>query len=155
MTSAFFSMSVACWALVLGLYRGLPQLARSRLGLGLLGVWALGVLIAMIFPTDVEGAPQTVAGTIHRMNGPLAFLSLTLGVLLVSLRFKRDETWHPFHRPALILSAVMLAEFIAVPAAMATGSGLAGLAQRFFLVTFVIWFVLTAARLRAAALRLR
>jgi hypothetical protein len=67
----------------------------------------------------------------------------------VSRRFKHDEKWRPFHRSALILSVGMLAAFIATPIAMATESGLAGIAQRIFLVVFATWFWLTAARLRS------
>jgi hypothetical protein len=66
MTSAFFGMSLASFALVIGLYQGISQRARSWIGLGLLGVWGVGVLIAMSFPIDPEGATQTVPGTIHR-----------------------------------------------------------------------------------------
>ena len=149
MTSAFFSMSLASWALIIGLYQGIPGPARSRLGLALLGLWAMGLLIAMIFPIDADGAAQTTAGTIHAINGPLIFLSLTVSVILVSQRFKYDAIWRPFHPLARLLSLVMLAEFISVPLAMVTKSGLAGLAQRFFLITFVTWFILTAARLRS------
>jgi hypothetical protein len=145
-------MSVASWALVIGLYQGVSQPARSRIGLGLLGLWAVGVLIAMLFPIDLEGAPQTISGTVHRMNGPLTFLSLTAGVILVSRRFKHDETWRPFHRTALILSLVMLAAFIGTFLSIATESGFAGLTQRIYLATFVTWFLLTAARLRSMAL---
>jgi bacteriorhodopsin len=152
MTSAFFSMSLASWALVIALYEGVSQPARSRLGLGLLGLWAVGILIAMIFPIDAEGTPQTMPGAIHRINGPLAFLSLTVSMILVSRRFKQDEQWRPLHRPALILSLIMLVEFLGVPLAIATESGFAGLAQRIYLVTFVTWFLLTATRLRTAAL---
>jgi len=151
MTSAYFSMSLASWALVIGLYQGVPRPAQSRIGLSLLGIWAVGLLIAMLFPIDLDGAPQTMAGTIHAINGPLTFLSLTLGVILVSWRFKHHTEWRPFHRLAVILSLIILLESIAVPVAMATESGLAGLAQRIFLVTFVTWSVLTAARLRSIA----
>jgi uncharacterized membrane protein YozB (DUF420 family) len=151
MTSAFFSMSLASFALVIGLYQGVSQRARSRIGLALLGIWAVGVLIAMIFPIDPEGAPQTISGTIHRINGPLTFLSLTAGTILVSRRFKQDEKWRPFHRTALILSLVMLAVFIATFVNIATGSGFAGLCQRIFLAAFVTWFFLTATRLRSIA----
>jgi bacteriorhodopsin len=105
----------------------------------------------MSFPIDPEGAPQTLSGTIHRINGPLAFLSLTAGTILVSRRFKQDGLWRPFHRPALILSLLMLAVFVATFLNIATGSGLAGLCQRIFLAVFVTWFVLTAARLRSFA----
>jgi bacteriorhodopsin len=107
----------------------------------------------MLFPIDLDGAPQTMAGTIHAINGPLTFLSLTLGVILVSWRFKHHTGWRPFHRLAVILSLVMLLEFVAVPVAMATESGLAGLIQRIFLVTFVTWFIVTAMRLRSIAIQ--
>ena len=152
MTSAFFSMSLGSFALVIGLYREVPQPARSRIGLGLLGLWAVGVLIAMTFPIDLEGAPQTISGTIHGINGPLAFFSLTGGVTLVSRRFKQDEKWRPFHRTALTLSLIMLAAFIATFLNIATESGFAGLCQRIFLAAFVTWFFLTAVRLRSIAI---
>jgi uncharacterized membrane protein YozB (DUF420 family) len=151
MTSAFFSVSLATFALVTGLYRGVSRAARSRIGLGLLGVWGVGVLIAMIFPIDPEGAPQTISGTIHRINGPLSFLSLTAGAILVSRRFKHDETWRPFHRSALVLSLIMLTVFVATVVNNATGSGFAGLCQRIYLVALVTWFLLTAKRLRSIA----
>jgi hypothetical protein len=149
MTSAFFSMSLGSFALVIGLYRAVSQRARSGIGLGLLGIWAVGALIAMSFPIDAEGAPQTISGTIHRINGPLGFLSLTAGTILVSRRFKQDRLWRPKHRTAVILSLVMLAAFIATFLSIATVSGFAGLCQRIYLVAFVTWFLLTAARLRA------
>jgi hypothetical protein len=152
MTSAFFSMSVASLALVIGLHRAVSPPARSRMGLGLLGLWGVGVLIAGIFPIDLEGTPQTISGTIHRINGPLTFLSLTAGAILVSRRFKQDEKWRPFYRSALILSWVMLAEFVAVGLTIATASGFPGLGQRIFIATFVTWLLLTAARLRSVAL---
>jgi hypothetical protein len=152
MTSAFFSMSVATLALVIGLYHGLSQPARSRIGLALLGAWAVGVLIAMLFPIDLQGAPQTVSGMIHRINGPLAFLSLTAGTIFVSRRFKQDERWRPFRRSALVLSMVMLAAFIGTFLSLVTQSGFAGLAQRIDLAAVVTWMLLTATRLRSVAL---
>jgi uncharacterized membrane protein YozB (DUF420 family) len=153
MTSAFFSVSLGSLALVAGLYQGVSQQARSRIGLVLLGIWGVGVLIAMLFPIDPEGAPQTISGTIHGINGPLAFLSLTAGAILVSRRFKQDEKWRPFHSTALILSLVMLAAFIATFVNIATDSGFAGLCQRIFLAAFATWFFLTAMRLRSIATR--
>jgi hypothetical protein len=149
MTSAFLSMSVATWALIVGLYQGVPPWARSRVGLVLLGIWGVAALVAMTFPIDLEGAPQTLSGTIHRINGPLGFLSLTIGIILVSWRLKHDESWRPFHRTALILSLVILTAFIAGGVSIAAESGFAGLAQRVDLAAVVTWYLLTAARLRS------
>lgn len=154
MTSAFLSLSLASLALVIGLYQGVIPQARSRIGLGLLGIWVVGVLIAMIFPIDLEGAPQTMSGTIHRINGPLTFLSLCFGAMFVSRCFARDGHWRSLHRFAFILSVVMLTAFILVGLNIATGSGFVGLFQRVVLATFVTWFVLVAMRLRAVATKL-
>ncbi len=152
MTSAFFSMSVASFALVLGLAHAVSQPARSRIGLALLGLWGVGVLIAMVFPLNPVGTPPTLSSIIHRINGPFAFLSLTAGVIVVSRCLKRDETWRPLHRPALILSLIMLAAFIAIMLNIATEAGFVGFAQRTYLAAFATWFLLTAARLRSVAL---
>ena len=57
MTSALFVFSLAQGALILGLYQTLSVPARSRVGLALLGVWAVGNLIAALFLPDQPGAP--------------------------------------------------------------------------------------------------
>ena len=152
MTSAFFSMSVASFALVIALYQALPGQARSRIGLGLLGAWAVGVLIAMIFPMDADGAPQTISGTIHDAAGPPTFLSLSAGMILVTLAFQRDEKWRPLYRAALILALVFLGAFIATFLSFIKGSEFLGLTQRIALATAVTWMLLIAARLRSLAL---
>jgi hypothetical protein len=153
MTSAFFSMSVASFALVVALYQGVPQPARSRLGLALLTGWAVGVFIAMIFPMDADGAPQTISGTIHQTAGPLTFLTLTLGMILLSWRFRQDAKWLPLYRTALVLSLVMLVAFLATFIGFVTGAGFMGLTQRIALATAVTWMLLIAIRLRSLVLK--
>jgi hypothetical protein len=150
MTLAFVAMSLATWSLVIGLRRNLSKPAISPLGLGFLGVFGIGLLVAATFPTDLEGAPQTLAGTIHSINGSIAFLSLTVGTNLVSRRLKLDARWLPIHRVASVLALIMIPEFIAggVAAARETGGGIA---QRILLVTFSAWFFVVALRLRANA----
>lgn len=150
MTLAFLALSVSTWALVMGLGRDLSELARSRLGLGFLGVFGIGVLVAAIFPIDLEGAPQTLHGTIHSINGPLTFLSLVVGTNLVSRRLKHDERWQPIRRFASVLALIMIPEFLAGGLAAARETG-AGIAQRLLIVTFAAWFLLMAVRLRSTA----
>ncbi len=149
MTSALLGMALACLSLAAGLYRGVSEPARSRLGLALIGgVWVVGLLIAATFPIDLEGAPRTTSGTIHQINGPLGFLSLTIGVLLISLGFRHDEKWSALHRPTLVLALAMLALSIVNGASIRLGFGYPGLGQRILLAIFVTWFVLTAVHLR-------
>jgi hypothetical protein len=147
MTLAFFSISTASWALLIGLYRDLSQPARSWTGLGFVGAWAAGVLVAMIFPMDVEGAPKTLAGTIHDISGPVAFLGMSLGTTLISRRWKHDERWRPFWRAGWILSLVVWAGYIATFASFVLQAGVLGLVQRITLLAMVAWMLLAAARL--------
>jgi hypothetical protein len=133
MTLAFVAMSVSTWALVIGLRRDLSEPARSRLGLGLLGVFGIGLLVAASFPADLEGAPQTLHGTIHTISGALTFLSVVIGTNLVSRRLKQDERWQPIHRFASVLALIMIPVFLAGSAAAARETG-GGIAQRILLV---------------------
>ena len=150
MATAFFSMSVASFSLVIGLYYNMSQAARPRIGLVLLAIWGVGVLIAMTFPINPEGTELTITSTIHRINGPLTFLSLTAGTILVSRSFRRDENWQPFYRSALTISLIMFMTFIITGVNIATKSGFEGLCQRVFLVLFATWFILTTMHLRSA-----
>jgi hypothetical protein len=142
---------LATFALVIGLVQSLSPSVQSRVGLTLLGLWGARALIAMSFPIDRDGAPQTLAGTIHGINGQLTFLSATIGVFLLSWRFKQDDRWRPFHRTALILSLFLLAGFIGGFLSRALQLEIAGLMQRITLVVLVMWMLLTAAHLRAVA----
>ena len=55
MTSAFLSLSVGTWALVLGLRRDLRHSSPFRIGTTFLALWGVGLLVAATFPIDPEG----------------------------------------------------------------------------------------------------
>jgi hypothetical protein len=151
MSSAFLSMSVATVALIFALVRGMPESARSRIGTVLLGVWALGVLIAMIFPTDAPGAQETLPGRIHDSSGPLTFLSLCAAMLLMSWHLKRDDAWRPIYPTAMGLSLVFLAAFVGTFVSFVADLGFTGLTQRIALAAAVSWMVLMGAHLYSTA----
>jgi len=151
MTSAFFGLSLGSLALVIGLFSGVSHTGRSWIGLVLLAIWAVGILIAGIFPIEVSSYPQMNSGHIHVVASIWAFISLVLAALLLSWRFKKDDKWSSFHRPALIESLLMLLALVGLFRYINTGFG--GLSQRIFIVACLIWLLSTAARLRAAASR--
>jgi hypothetical protein len=152
MSLAFFSMSLGSFLLVYGLLQKLTKLAQSKTAIIFLGIWVLGPLIAMIFPIDLEGAPPTLHGTIHQIDGPLNFLSFTLGVFLITRRFKLDEKWKSIYFSGLILSMLMILLFIVTFVNFAADLGFIGLFQRIYLILFVAWFIMTAIRIRTISL---
>jgi hypothetical protein len=148
MTSALFALALGSLALVIGLWKGLPSAARSGLGLILLTIWGLGILIVGIFPTDLIDAPKTTSGNIHTLIALWSFLSLTLAVIPLSLRFRRDERWRSFHYTALVVALLTLVAFIGFMVTSTTK--VAGLSQRVFIAMVLLWLLLTAIHLRAA-----
>ena len=149
MTSASVALSLGSLALVSGLHQGVAWPARSRLGLVLLGIWSVGVLVAGIFRADLQGAPETTMGRIHELASGLSFLSLILATLLLSWRFKQDAQWSCFHQPALMLSLMILVALIAL--FLFNSTRFAGLSQRIFVITLLVWLLRTAAYLRHVA----
>jgi hypothetical protein len=123
------------------------QPARWRWGLALFGLWGVGVLVAMIFPMDIEGAPTTPAGIIHDVTGPVAFLSMSIGAFLISRRFQHDDLWRPLYRTALLLSLLLIAGYVATLVSFLMQSPILGLVQRFTLATLVIWMGLVASHM--------
>jgi hypothetical protein len=152
MISGLFALGLGSFAVVIGLYQGLSQPARSWVGLLLLGLWAVGTIVGAIFPTDLQGAPKTPSGSIHGTASFLSIIGLVSGTIALSRRFKKDERWKPFHRTALILSLVMLLTFIISVVGFILLSDFVGLIQRILIAAMFTWFLLTAARLRSIAI---
>lgn len=131
--STFFSLGLGSLALVLGLFQVMLPAVRSRIGLLLLGIWGVGifiagifpaneagstvphmttVLIAGIFPVEVEAYPETEFSFMHILAILGSFFSLTFAAILLSWGFKQDERWRRFHPLSLFLALVMLAVLI-------------------------------------------
>lgn len=148
MSTAFVFMSAGCFALLVGLYKGISRSSRSRAGLILLGIWAIGALIAMTFPIAPEGTLSNTVDKIHRTNGPITFLCLTLGTIFISVSFRRDENWRSIYYPALTLSIILLLIFVSVVINFSAGFRLEGILQRIYLIIFSTWFIIIALHLR-------
>jgi hypothetical protein len=131
--STFFSLGLGSLALVIGLYQGMPQSARSWIGLLLLVIWGMGMLIAGIFPAndggstvphmitvllagvfpvEVQATPETVFSFIHIIAILGSLFSLSLAAIVLSRRFKHEEKWRSIYRFSLILALVMIAASI-------------------------------------------
>jgi hypothetical protein len=146
MTSVFLSMSIACMALVAGLYKTMPATSQSRIGLALVVIFAIQALVAMFFPVNPTGTPITASGLVHRIIGPIGFLCFTIGALLISDSLKKDKQFDTVQRPARILSWLILAMFIITTVGLITQS-VGGLGQRILLALMVVWFILIALNL--------
>lgn len=153
MIIAFLALAMSEFALALGLYRGMMPASQSQVGMILLGIAGMGTLLAALFPTDVtpDDSPVTTVGVIHILASVSGFLCLLGAMFLLSRRFKKDEQWQSFSRPSAALARAALLAFIVFLVIQAMALPIGGIAQRMLIATFLLWILLTAARLRALA----
>lgn len=127
--STFFALGIGSLALGVGLAEAMLPSLRSWLGLLLLGIWGVGiflagifpandggstvphmttVLIAGIFPVQVEATPETKYSFIHILTILGSFFILAIASALLSWKFKQYGRWRSFPSISLILSLLML-----------------------------------------------
>jgi hypothetical membrane protein len=148
-TAADIGGGLAALALTLGLYLSIAPPGRSYVGLFLLGLYGVSVLLAGIFPIDVDGEATTI-GTIHNIVGNISFFGFPIAVILLSLGMGKDERWRSFRRPALALSMVIVLTVILTIVGSYLGIGY-GVTQRIFNVAVLVWMLLVALHLRSLA----
>lgn len=151
MTSAFLALSGACFMLMVGLAIDGPKSITARIGTGLLGVAAAGLIVTAIYKTDLPGAPYTRSGDIHEMTFRINTLSLIFGSLLLSLSFASSKAWRTFRSAALSLFGLVAIAVVIQFLTLHKGAPY-GLANRFFCVVMTLWLLVTSLRLRAVEL---
>jgi hypothetical membrane protein len=140
MTTTFFVLGLAIFAVAVALRNGQQSLRGARIGFGLLAVGALFVCLAGVFKDSLP----------HLFAGVVAFPSIVMAVLLLSWSFRRAADWRTIYRPTLFIALGMLAAFLS----MVVDVGMPGLQQRAFLFLFLLWLSIVIhrfVRVRAAA----
>ena len=129
------------------------------IGLVILGISAIGVIIAGIFVTDpifVSPDNSTFSGSMHSFGAMLDYTPVA--ALLISLSLCRLDVWRPMKK-VLFLSAIiaivaMLAFVLQIPQDGQFGPGvLAGLFGRFLILADIAWLIIIgihAAKLSAS-----
>ena len=133
MTTTFFVLGLAAFAVAAGL-RDVHQSSRSaRIGFGLLAVGGLGVCLAGVFEDFIP----------HAAASAVAFPSLILAALLLSWSFRRAPGWQAIYPATLLMALGMLGAL----SSMIAQVGMPGLQQRVFLGLVLLWLSVTADRL--------
>jgi hypothetical protein len=168
MKLSFVVRAVAALALVGAVSNLVPAAAQSELGLALLAVWGGGSLLLAAYDTDMPGDEPTAHGRGHAVIAFVAYVAVGVGSVLVSLKLGDAEATADVARwalPIALFAAVALvvqfAGFAAAardaaagaapgtpgaqPAAFGGLGRYAGLLQRVFLGSVMLWTALVAA----------
>src|SRR5215217_4097641 len=110
--AAFIALGVAGLALAFGLRRAVAPSRSLQAGSVLLGLFGIGWIVGGIFRDAPDLASlepvlqekiSPASTIIHGLGAFGGLFFLMAGVLVLSMAFKRDERWHPFWIPSLIL----------------------------------------------------
>ena len=156
---------VLCGVLVLCFAFGLRRVLRAGKGAVwgplLLGIFGLSLIIAGLFVTDPSlGYPpgtasnvQTLHGTIHGVDAPLAFGSLTIAIFVLARRFTGNPAWRGWAAYSWFTGMILVVSFIAgLAVAVLDEKGIfpnapAGLLERIAIITGWGWLSLFALKL--------
>jgi Protein of unknown function (DUF998) len=129
---------------------------RTRIAAAAVLWWAVGLLMAELFPLRENADGQTYDPTeLHQPNGAVFFLSTWVGLAILSWCLRSDRRWRDLV-PYTMITSVALGVLFGVLAALAIpDSGplhpWAGLLQRLVLAVWFPSLVVLAARLRKVA----
>lgn len=125
--------------------------ARRNIGAQLLVLTGLGLITAGAFSWKmVDGLPTETPA--HVVGAIVTFASLSIGLLSLSRRLRRDPAWSDLANYTLLTALVVLALFVTMAFyAIDEGTPLhawAGVIQRILVVVWFTWIVVAARRLR-------
>jgi len=168
--AAFVALGLAGLALALGLRLAVAPSRSLRAGSVLIGLFGIGWILGGIFRDApdvaslepvVQGKISSVSMMVHGLGAFGGLFLLMAGMLVLSRAFKRDQRWHSFWVPSLILGLVTIALFVSaffiegpavIPCCPAGSVAWWGAIEfRIFFGVFVSWLFFTSIRLRAVA----
>src|SRR5262249_50390449 len=135
-------------ALVLALARAVRPSARSRIGEGLLWIWAVASALLAFFPADLEGQqPQTASGGVHLILALAAFLAAPVGQFAIGVRAYADPRWRLLCPALVVLPMLAAGAFVLTLRTRFAPGSLDGLWERLFLGLTLAWLLLAAVRI--------
>jgi hypothetical membrane protein len=133
-------------ALSLAVVSALPAAARlddrGRGGRILIAIWAVSSGLLAFFADDVEGQPVHGSGIVHLALAFVAFVSVTIGTILVSANLRSDPAWQPVAAVLLAISVAGAAAFLLLGTALGHKHAPGGLYERIFLGLELLWIAL-------------
>ena len=145
----FYLFSLATIGFTFALHRAIGGGKGSVIGPILIGVFGLSSAgFNSIFPCDALCEGITASGKLHLITGVSGFLSMIIGLIVISRRMTRLDEWKTYSRYTLASGILAIILFLAIGATSSSEDlALDGLMQRLFVTPFLLWLFLTGLRI--------
>lgn len=137
---AFYALATAIALLAVGCYLDSTRQARTVATLVLFIVGAAGVAVTATFPTDISNH-VTRHGVIHVVAATVAFLCVSVAMLIQSWRFRQDPRWRTHFLSALGLAVF---EFIVLWWYALFHCPARGFMEKLTILLILLWLALAA-----------
>jgi hypothetical protein len=149
--AAYFLLALSILLIAGGLHAAVTPAARSAAALLLFAAGAAAVCIVALAHTDLPGGSGPSGhGLLHNLAALLAFLCVSLAMLLQSWRFRRDPYWKRYFAPAFSLALLNFAALFTYALWTALPRGVA---EKAVILLIVLWLLLAARWLMRSRLR--
>jgi hypothetical protein len=148
-TMAFAALALGSAALCIGLGSTPQSSSRWHNARGLVGVWALGVSLAAVFPFDPD-ASGSATSTVHSAASLVSFVAVLAAMFVFASASRTVPLWSSLSRLSAALTYVAAASLAIASATQ--GSLIFGVAQRTFLGAVVVWLAVAGVHLSRAAM---
>lgn len=140
--TAYFMLATAIICIGVSFHLSLEPPARSPLALVLFATGAISVCVVAISHTDTHSHPgPTLHGTLHNVAALIAFLTVTMGMLLRSWTFRVDPRWRGHFPKAFGLASLT---FIALLLYGLWHALPRGAAQKAVILLIVLWLMMAS-----------
>jgi hypothetical protein len=143
--TAYFALSAALGLLGLGYQRTLAAAARSAIPLLLFVVGGVALVVTALADSGSRFGAHALESFVHNLSAAIAFLCVTMAMLLQAWWFRVDEAWRQRFALAFTLAVVC---FIALLWYAFLVDHLRGLVQKAVIAMIVSWLALASSWLR-------
>jgi len=133
----FQLLGVLVAAFGFGLYRSLRNGLISKIGAVLIVIGGIDMIAVGFFPMDPAGLPNSLTNIGHDITATIASNAVTIGMIVLTLGFRKDNQWRPFWLFTLVsaIASIALSPFPMFP----TYNPYAGLIQRMAMGFALLW----------------
>jgi len=125
-----------------GLFTNIHAGKRPAIGSILLGVFGIGEVVTAAFPCDPGCSllsSQSLSQSIHNVIAVIAFGSIALAPLLISLGLRRDARWERYQSYSRATGLASVGLFLLFSVAILSSFQYVGFLQRVFLAVPFLW----------------
>jgi hypothetical membrane protein len=139
-------------AIILAIYKSMKNIVRPTVGMVFFAIWSAASFLLAFFNTDVPNASLVVSnptyhGELHLVLALIGFICAPIGMLIISIAFRKEDRLKSLSTPTLIISILAVLAFLYLGLRGVHARNF-GINERIFIGLVLIWIAVVASKLR-------